>query len=183
MSFKKIIIKNTILHEDIINIILEYKNQLDKPYELKKYFDNLFLIKNQLHIDETITFQDFLYYIKYYTNKDIFTNINFIVDLIYVDDCDFNFKIKYDEFFYKKTFDFDNLTKLLSFGFNYLYLSRISLNQNPCYYINNKNNIQNNNYILRIKLYDPHYEKIYKKKNKNIKKIKKFLYSIKKLFL
>lgn len=69
--FLEILEKNSSLPIDIINIILDYKYQLDRKNELDEIFkSNLILIKNYNHIlDDFLPLNFVLYYLKYYTKK------------------------------------------------------------------------------------------------------------------
>lgn len=163
MKFKTILIKNTNFSDDIISIILDYKKQLDTPYEIRNFLmgESLSLF---LGDENTVSFHDFLYFSKYYMKfpkKLIFT-----ISLIYVDISDIYFSLKYDDFFYRKKYNFKEFIKLLHYNFNYIYVYSINLD----------------GYKMNIRLCDPKYEIIFRKKHKNIKRIKTFLHFIKNLF-
>lgn len=171
MIFKNILLENTNLPEDVIDVILDYKKQIDKPLDTNFFenYNNIYPFFS--YLDDNINFHDFIYYLKYYGNQFKLKNINFKIMLIYVDDCDYHFSIKYDDFFFNKTFNDEQLFELLKDNFNYLYISHFSLSI-P----------YNSTYMLNIKLVDPDYEKVFKEKNKFIKKIKKFFYNIRRRF-
>lgn len=177
MNFNKILLDNTNLPQELINIILNYKKNLDNIDNIDKYFGDIQNVDNLFINDDIITLHDFIYYLKYYDNKK-YKNVSFKINIIYVDDYDYDYKLMNDNLFQNnlhKIYKYDDIIELLYFKIKHLYILKThSLND---YYINSKD------LILSIRLYDPHYQALRKnKKYKKYKKIKKFFYNLKNIF-
>lgn len=175
MDFKKILLKNTNLPDDIINQIIKYKRELECPIEINLYFnENLIGFRKPLYLEDKITLHDFIYFLKYYYNdyKYLLDKCKFNLNLIYLDESDFYRYVERDHDLCR-TFSYKQLLYLLNFEYKYVYLTRMSIVNDPmafygCYY------------TMNIKLCDPGYENVYRKKHKNRKKIQKFLWYLKK---
>lgn len=146
MTFKKVFFENTNFSEDIINIVLNYKEQLEKPNDIIDYlYENQHnYINKTLFLYNKVSLHDFLYYCKYYLYDFFNDKFIFKFSLIYVDDC----HIKYDDFFHMKNFNFNDLNNILYLNFNYIYINRLNLSKS----------------LLKIKLCDPEYDNVFRKK-------------------
>lgn len=181
MEFKKTLLDTTKLPEDIIDEILKLKYDLESQNELNNFF--LSCQKNGVSntcnplwcLNKLTSLHDLIYYIKYYYNDQKFLeNITFKLDLIFVDSCDYFHFQENDEFFKHKTFTYKELLAILPLKFDYIYLNRICLTKDG--YLNSCG------YVANIKLEDPAYQKVFIKKHKKLKFLKKIFYIIKKKF-
>ena len=120
-----ILLENTILPKDIIEVILDYKYQL----ELKNYFDSLFkdnIITYFNHVINTIeephNLTQLLYYLQnYITDNDFITKYTFHFRII---NCLGTTRLNSD--IDKYIYYFSDIQKLYHLGYYYYRVSRIS---------------------------------------------------------
>lgn len=161
--------KNNFFYDDINNIILAYKEDLDR----KNIFDimNRMIPKYDYDINfsstmelyqEKLSLHEFIYYIKYY-DTELLKKFKFKIKIIY---CDEIVRRNYD--FDKYYYSYDEMLNHLKYNFTYYNLIKINFFNEPY--------VQEN--IVTLTLLD---DQNYYNKKKN-KFFKKFLKKIKKFF-
>jgi len=143
--FLNIFLENTKLPNDIIEVILDYKYEL----ELKDYFDRFFKsnIINSSNIfnhvintiEESHNLSHLLYYLQNYISKDDFiTKYQFCFRII---NCLGTTRLNSD--FYKYTYDFSDIQRLYNRAYYYYRVNRISFERSF-----------GNNYKVYITIFD-----------------------------
>lgn len=187
INIRDIFLKETIFSESVIDIILDYKKQIDKKDIFDIYFNNILKYgikcfdnpKYFVKDDTIINLHEFIYYVTFHITddkiKNFIENLNFKVNLMYVDSCDYYNFTEIDEIFYLKTFNIDEFKNLLPFKYSYIHIIRTLINNNIIY-------SKVTPYCINIKVEDPYYERVFCKKHKKIKFFKKILWHVKKIF-